>query len=209
MASGGLETAPKFIDSVYDRKGNLLYKNQDLRCDNCEIEGTPFVKHLTSRIIPEDINYQMTSLLVGAMKRGTGARSNILNKTIAGKTGTTNNCFDTWFIGFTPYITAGLYVGYDIPKSMGNRESGATISLPIFIDFMKEAVRDIENVEFPVPDTIVLKKNSDDDSNSSRGAFEAFRKKRRSVTADDTDIDNQKGQSTLDDIIDSFEINED
>ncbi|MDJ1407868.1 MAG: penicillin-binding protein 1A, partial [Candidatus Midichloria sp.] len=109
---------PKLIDSVYDRKGNLLYKDYDMKCINCisnDINSVPEIKYVSEPIISEDVNYQLTSLLNGAMRRGTGARSNILKKTLAGKTGTTNNSHDAWFIGFTPYITAGTYIGYDIP----------------------------------------------------------------------------------------------
>ncbi|WP_160162221.1 penicillin-binding protein 1A [Candidatus Midichloria mitochondrii] len=161
IASQGMETRPKLIDSVYDRKGNLLYKDYDMKCINCisnDINSVPEIKYVSEPIISEDVNYQLTSLLNGAMRRGTGARSNILKKTLAGKTGTTNNSHDAWFIGFTPYITAGTYIGYDIPRDMGQRETGSTVSLPIFIDFMQAAVNDLPDVSFKVPKNIILRK---------------------------------------------------
>ena len=161
IASQGMETVPKLIDSVYDRKGNLLYKNYDMRCTNCLSNNPnliPEIKYTSTKIIEEDLNYQMISLLNGVMKRGTGASSNVLKKTLAGKTGTTNNSFDTWFIGFTPYITAGIYVGYDIPKDMGKRETGGTVALPIFINFMQQAISEIKDVQFEVPKGITFKK---------------------------------------------------
>ncbi|WHQ46502.1 MAG: PBP1A family penicillin-binding protein [Candidatus Midichloria sp.] len=161
IASQGMETCPRLIDSVYDRKGNLLYKDYGTRCINCsstDIDSVPEIKYVSEPIISEDINYQLISLLNGAMRRGTGSRSNVLRKTLAGKTGTTNNSHDAWFIGFTPYITAGTYVGYDIPKDMGQRETGSTVSLPIFIDFMQAAVNDLPDVPFKVPENIILRK---------------------------------------------------
>lgn len=161
IASQGMETRPKLIDSVYDRKGNLLYKDYNMKCINCisnDINSVPEIKYVSEPIISEDVNYQLTSLLNGTMRRGTGARSNILKKTLAGKTGTTNNSHDAWFIGFTPYITAGTYIGYDIPRDMGQRETGSTVSLPIFIDFMQAAVNDLPDVSFKVPKNIILRK---------------------------------------------------
>ncbi|MDJ1407189.1 MAG: PBP1A family penicillin-binding protein [Candidatus Midichloria sp.] len=161
IASQGMETRPKLIDSVYDKKGNLLYKDYDMKCINCilnDINSVPEIKYVSEPIISEDVNYQLTSLLNGAMRRGTGARSNVLKKTLAGKTGTTNNSHDAWFIGFTPYVTAGTYIGYDIPRDMGQRETGSTVSLPIFIDFMQAAVNDLPDVPFKVPKNIILRK---------------------------------------------------
>ena len=220
MASQGMETRPKLIDSVYDRKDNLLYKNYDMSCINCLSDNPnliPEIKHSSIRVIEEDVNYQMISLLNGAMKRGTGAKSNILKKTLAGKTGTTNNSFDTWFIGFTPYITTGIYVGYDIPKDMGKRETGGTVALPIFINFMQKTTADMPDVKFEVPRGITFKKVNRysgqiiydyEEVDSKDVILEAFKNsdfpgKR---FANDCSNSNQKLGYNLHDIIESLEI---
>ena len=185
IASQGLEIKPKLIDSVYDRKGNLLYKNEDIvyNANMADSNTIPELQSKAIKIISEDLNYQITSMLNGAMERGTGAKANILKKTIAGKTGTTNNSQDAWFVGFTPYITAGIYVGYDIPKGMGRNESGATIALPIFIDFMSNTTNDLPNVDFAVPDSIKLNRINkdtgrilnDDEPSDGNTILEAFK----------------------------------
>jgi penicillin-binding protein 1A len=100
----------------------------------------------------------MVSLLNGVIQRGTGARATVLHKTLAGKTGTTNKNFDAWFIGFTPYVTVGSYVGYDNPKSMGRNATGATIALPIFVNFMQDAVAGLPDVNFAIPEGVYFKK---------------------------------------------------
>ncbi len=102
--------------------------------------------------------YQITSMLQGVVERGTAAKAKEVGKIIGGKTGTTNNSFDSWFVGFSPDLVMAVYVGFDIPKSLGSYETGASISLPIFIDFMKEALKNTPSTPFRVPSSVKLVK---------------------------------------------------
>ena len=95
--------------------------------------------------------YQMVSILQGVVQRGTGARLAQLGKNLAGKTGTTNDTKDAWYIGFSPDMVAGVYIGFDEPRTLGRVETGAAAALPVFYDFMKEALKDKPNLEFRVP----------------------------------------------------------
>jgi penicillin-binding protein 1A len=96
-------------------------------------------------------------MLEGVALRGTGARAHLeLQRSVAGKTGTTNDSNDTWFIGFTPDLVAGVFVGYDKPRTLGRKETGASVALPGFIDFMKNALKDKPNTPFRIPRGIQL-----------------------------------------------------
>ena len=108
----------------------------------------------TDQVISKETAYQITSMLEGVVKRGTGKKLKNLNLPIAGKTGTTNDNFDAWFIGSTSNLTIGVYVGYDNPKSLGKYETGSKAALPIFKKFVETAIykEDIKN--FKVPETI-------------------------------------------------------
>lgn len=165
IASGGLDSKPRLLESVYDRRGNLLYSDQEITCANCMISNTssntinyieklPQARYNNNRVIDKASNYQIISMLEGVVKNGTSAKAKQIGKTIAGKTGTSNNSFDTWYIGFTPYITVGIYVGFDTPRTLGSRETGATVALPIFINFMQQALKDIPDAKFQIPDNI-------------------------------------------------------
>jgi penicillin-binding protein 1A len=90
-------------------------------------------------------------MLEGVVQRGTGIRAKQLKKHLAGKTGTSNDSKDAWFIGFSPDIVCGVFVGFDAPKSLGNKEQGSSVALPIFINFMKQALADLDNKDFEVP----------------------------------------------------------
>ncbi|WP_339052177.1 PBP1A family penicillin-binding protein [Candidatus Lariskella endosymbiont of Epinotia ramella] len=171
VASGGLAVTPKLIESIYDRRGNMIYRSEDIICKSCtsdlissiadgsiyEDAELPDIEYPTYRLVDTDTNYQFVSLLEGAMRRGTGAKANVLGIPVAGKTGTTNDSFDAWFVGFTPYIIVGVYVGFDKPRTLGARETGSTVALPIFIDFMQKACAKMPALEFAVPDGIALK----------------------------------------------------
>ncbi|MDA0939100.1 MAG: PBP1A family penicillin-binding protein [Proteobacteria bacterium] len=151
IASHGISTEPSLIESVYDQDGNLLYRDYGV-----STKKGYYIEHAKTQIIQEDVNYQLISLLKGAVQNGTARRAKTINRTIGGKTGTTNNSFDTWFIGFSPYITVGIYTGFDMPKSMGQKETGATVALPIFNTFMKDLVQDLPDVDFAIPNGIEL-----------------------------------------------------
>jgi penicillin-binding protein 1A len=165
IANGGKYIEPHFIELIKDRKGNVIYKRDYTECPECknykiDVAGTPLPPGInkadTKIITDEATSYQVTSLLMGGIQRGTSVKAKHLTQIIAGKTGTTNKAKDTWFMGYTPKIVVGTYIGYDSPKSLGNRVSGATIALPVFVDFMKNGYGNVPPIEFPIPDSIRL-----------------------------------------------------
>ena len=95
-------------------------------------------------------------MLTGVVENGTGRRAKVVGKTLAGKTGTSNKSNDTWFIGFSPDLVAGVYIGYDAPQTLGHYENGAVTALPIFADFMKAALKEVEDKNFPIPDGVEI-----------------------------------------------------
>jgi penicillin-binding protein 1A len=152
IANGGYRIMPQYIEMIQDRNGNVIYKR-----DTYYKYGTNSIKYPINRmdIIDEATNYQMISFLEGVIERGSGVAARKLNSVIAGKTGTTNDSKDTWFMGFTPNIVVGTYVGYDIPKDMGKNATGTSVALPIFIDFMQNALKVYPSeVPFTVPSGI-------------------------------------------------------
>lgn len=100
--------------------------------------------------------YQMTSILEGVAVRGTGARLRALKRHLAGKTGTTNDNKDGWFMGFSPDLVVGTYVGFDEPRTLGRRETGAAVALPIFYNFMEQALKNQPDIPFRIPKGIKL-----------------------------------------------------
>jgi penicillin-binding protein 1A len=160
FASGGMQVIPKLIDRIHDRKGRIIYSTDLRQCRGCVAEddkevlathSIPNLKYRTFYTVDPLTNYKMVSLLQGVVERGTGRKALAVGKTLAGKTGTSNDSMDAWFVGFSPDLVCGIYVGYDNPKSLGQHESGATAALPIFVDFMKEALAEMPNKEFDVP----------------------------------------------------------
>ena len=159
IASGGKRVEPNFIDRVYDRKGKLIYssdKRKAVTVDEFNTSSPPELFYEYDQLIDENINYQMISILEGVVQRGTAVAARQLKRTLAGKTGTTNNSFDTWFVGFNPDIVVGVYVGFDAPRTLGQKESGSSLALPIFIDFIKEGLKNTEDRKFTIPEGIEL-----------------------------------------------------
>ena len=160
IVNGGKKIKPKLIQSVYDRKGKLIYTSEEKKCTNCiqlgdEIDyELPKIEEKEEFIIDKKLAYQMTSMLEGVVKRGTGKRIEELKIPLAGKTGTTNDNKDAWFIGFSPDIVVGVYVGYDIPKSLGYKETGSKVAVPIFKNFMEQALLKNNKIPFRVPSGI-------------------------------------------------------
>jgi penicillin-binding protein 1A len=141
FANQGLRMKPYFIDRILDRDGNLLEENRPRASD----------------AIRADTAYILTSLLRGVVERGTAARARRLGRPIAGKTGTTNDFTDAWFLGYEPSLAAGVWVGFDEKRnSLGRGETGAEAALPIWMDFWRAATADIPVEEFPIPGNIVF-----------------------------------------------------
>lgn len=161
IVNGGKKVTPYLIERIQDRTGKTIYKNDQYDCVECNQDvwndqQPPKIPDLREQIIDPLTAYQMTSILEGVAVRGTGARLRGLKRHLAGKTGTTNENKDAWFVGFSPDLVAGVYVGYDEPVSLGRVETGAAAALPIFYDFMKEALKDVPDSSFRMPNGIKL-----------------------------------------------------
>ncbi len=160
FVNGGLKVLPYLIEQIQDRYGKSLYKNNNVHCLGClaaHFDAEADVPEITDdreRVLDELSAYQMVSILQGVAVRGTGARLASLHKNLAGKTGTTNENKDAWFVGFSPDMVVGIYVGFDEPRTLGRIETGAAAALPIFYDFMQEALKNKPNLEFRVPQGI-------------------------------------------------------
>jgi penicillin-binding protein 1A len=162
FVNGGKLVKPIMIDRIQDSEGNTIFNNEKRKCINCEqisslSKNYPKIEDQFLQIFSKQTAYQMTSILEGAVQRGTGKSLKDLNLDLAGKTGTTNGNTDTWFIGFTSKLAIGVYVGFDNPKSLGRYETGAKTALPIFKSFVKNAVKKDEARPFKVADDILMR----------------------------------------------------
>ena len=156
IVNGGKRVPPYMIERIQDRKGRTIYKHEQTPCPECvakkwDNQQAPDFHVVREQVVDPMSAYQMTSILEGVATRGTGARLNGLHRHLAGKTGTTNETKDAWFVGFSPDLVAGVYVGYDEPESLGRAETGAYAALPIFYDFMAEALKDTPDTSFRIP----------------------------------------------------------
>lgn len=161
IVNGGKKVPPYMIERIQDRKGHTIYRHEQTPCQDCnaakwENQPAPDFQVVREQVVDPLSAYQMTSILEGVATRGTGARLNGLHRHVAGKTGTTNETKDAWFVGFTPDLVAGVYVGYDEPISLGRTETGAHAALPIFYDFMAEALKNTPDTNFRIPEGIKL-----------------------------------------------------
>jgi len=161
FVNGGKLIKPILIDRIQDGEGNTIINNENRKCINCDkISFTskefPKIKDNYKQIFSPQTAYQITSLLQGAVERGTGKKLKKLRLNLAGKTGTTNDNTDAWFIGFTSNLVIGVYVGMDNPKPLGKFETGSKAALPIFEQFIKKAIKKSEARPFKVPEDITL-----------------------------------------------------
>lgn len=157
FANGGERVEPTMVDRVQDRFGQTVYRHDDRNCVDCGIvslpEGeSPQIASNRERIMNAVTAYQLTSMMQGVVDRGTASRSINLPVPIAGKTGTTNDAKDVWFVGFSSNIVAGCYIGYDNPQSLGSGASGGGLCGPVFNEFMAEAIAEFGGGAFSVPD---------------------------------------------------------
>ncbi|MEE2760886.1 MAG: penicillin-binding protein 1A [Pseudomonadota bacterium] len=161
FVNGGKFIQPTLIDRIQDRHGNTIFKHDTRRCPKCRADawtGQAVPKGLDTRkkVTEPESAYQIVSMLQGVVERGTGRRIKSVGKPIAGKTGTTNKALDTWFVGFTPDLALGVFAGFDQPRSLGQREQGASVAAPVFRDFMAEALKGKPAIPFRVPTGIHL-----------------------------------------------------
>jgi penicillin-binding protein 1A len=157
LVNGGKRIDPTFIDRIQDRTGRTVYNHDTRPCANCgklirwDGQKVPTVPDNREKVGDEKTVYQMVSILEGVVKRGTGRRIAELGRPLAGKTGTTNDSKDAWFIGFSPDLVVGVFAGFDDPRTLGKKETGSSVAAPIFKQFMKEALADELPVPFRVP----------------------------------------------------------
>ena len=161
FVNGGKLINPIMIDRIQDSEGNTIFNNEKRKCLNCnEIsflsDEYPNIENEFPQIFSAETAYQMTSILEGAVLRGTGKKLKDLKLDIGGKTGTTNGNTDAWFIGFTSKLAIGVYVGSDNPKPLGKYETGAKTALPIFKNFIKNTIKKEEARPFKVANNIMM-----------------------------------------------------
>ena len=161
FVNGGKKIIPKLISRIQDRRGKTIYQEKSRQCIGCDKfinDGAdlPIIKNTNKIIISEETAYQMTSMLQGAVERGTAKKLRTLNVPLAGKTGTTNDNYDAWFIGFSSDILIGVYIGYDNPKTLGKNETGSKAALPIFKDFIENTLYKEDFKDFKIPEKIYL-----------------------------------------------------
>ena len=162
IVNGGKKITPIIIDRVQDRRGKTIFKSDLRKCTNCKLDNykdltnIPILTDERKQVTNPGSAYQMVSMLRGAVTRGTGKLINKLDKTLAGKTGTTNSNQDAWFVGFSSDLVVGVFVGFDNPAPLGKRETGSSVAAPIFRDFMSQALQKKPDIPFRRPTGIKL-----------------------------------------------------
>jgi penicillin-binding protein 1A len=158
LAAGGREVIPTFIDSVQDRDGHVVWRAGAGECDTCsDPAAPPPLVDTRKQIADPQSDFQLVTMMQGVVQRGTGVTAGAgLNRTIAGKTGTTQDFTDAWFAGFTPDLVTVVWAGFDTPNSLGNNETGAAVSAPIWHDFMAVALKSRPPLQFQAPPGVTL-----------------------------------------------------
>ncbi|MBN8828795.1 MAG: penicillin-binding protein 1A [Sphingobacteriia bacterium] len=162
FANYGKMVTPSLIDYIEDGSGKTIFNSYDGECIGCNlieankdtIDVKPFINRKDKIATDERTAYQMLSILQGVVERGTAQRAKSLNIPLFGKTGTTNDSKDVWFVGGNRDIIVGTYIGYDTPRDLGQRVTGSTLALPVFIDFMENIAKEYNETEFYVPEGI-------------------------------------------------------
>jgi len=160
LVNGGKRIMPTLIDRIQNRDGITVFKHDTRDCTDCMAmqwqgdEAVPQIIDNRESVTSPESAYQIVSILEGVVKRGTGRRVAAVGKPLAGKTGTTNEERDSWFMGFSPDLVTGVFVGFDTPIPLGRRETGSSVAAPIFRDFMKEALADKPATPFRIPDGV-------------------------------------------------------
>ncbi|MDR6660923.1 penicillin-binding protein 1A [Tardiphaga robiniae] len=162
FANGGRRVKSTLIDRIQDRYGHTIFKHDQRECRGCDApegwknQAEPQLVDRREQVLDAMTAYQITSMMEGVVQGGTATVLREVGKPIAGKTGTTNDEKDAWFIGFSPDVVVGIYVGYDKPRNLGNKATGGALAAPIAKDFMKLALADKPAVPFRVPAGIKL-----------------------------------------------------
>jgi penicillin-binding protein 1A len=158
LAMGGREVTPTLIDSVQDRDGHVIWSADGINCTGCDSAEQPPALSDTRKMIADPASvFQVVMMMQGVVQRGTGvAAAQGLNRQIAGKTGTTQDFNDAWFVGFTPDLVTAVWIGYDTPTSLGENETGGAIAAPVWHDFMAAALKNRPNLSFVPPPGVTI-----------------------------------------------------
>ncbi len=161
LVNGGKRIKPTLIDRIQDRNGRTIFRHDIRDCHKCRADSwiyqqPPQIPDRRDQITDAGSAYQVVAMLKGVVDRGTGKRVSAVGKPLAGKTGTTNRERDAWFLGFSPDLAVGVFVGFDTPLPLGRRETGSSVAAPIFRDFMSAALKDQPAVPFRIPPNIRL-----------------------------------------------------
>ena len=156
LVNGGRKIEPAFVEKIQDREGRTVYQRDARDCEACwddiwRSQAPPILPDRREVIADPRTTYQVVSMLEGVVQRGTGRALNVIGKPIGGKTGTTNDFRDAWFVGFTPDLVVATYVGFDQPKSLGKKEAGGRVAAPIVREFLAEVLNDKPAIPFRVP----------------------------------------------------------
>lgn len=161
LANGGKQIKPSLIDRIQDRYGKTIFKHEERTCDACVAtawldQGEPDVVDNREQVLDPMTSYQITSMMEGVVTRGTAASKVNLDRPTAGKTGTTNEEKDAWFVGYTADLVAGVFIGFDNPTPMGRGSTGGALAAPVFNEFMQAALEGTRPADFRVPDGMKL-----------------------------------------------------
>ena len=161
FVNGGKKIEPSLISRIQDRRGKTIFQVKNRKCIGCDKfidkkNSLPIIENTNANVLTEETAYQMSSILRGAVQRGTAKKLKTLNVPLAGKTGTTNNNYDAWFIGFSSDLVIGVYIGFDNPKTLGKYETGSKAALPVFKYFVENALFKEDFKDFKIPDNIFM-----------------------------------------------------
>ena len=156
LDNGGKQIKATFIDRIQDRYGRTIWRHDGRDCSSCAArewsnQKEPELGDDRKQVIDPMSAFQITNIMEGVVQSGTAQKLKVLKRPVAGKTGTTNDYKDAWFIGFTPDLTVGVYIGFDQPSSLGHGETGGNVAAPVVRDFMREALADVPPVPFRAP----------------------------------------------------------
>ena len=161
LVNGGKKITPTLIDRIQDRNGRTIFTHDKRFCDGCwpvqySNQDMPRLPDLREQIVDPVSAYQIVSILEGVVQRGTGRIVSAVGKPLAGKTGTSNDSYDVWFAGFSPDLVAVVFVGFDEPQSLGDKETGSSVAAPVFRDFMMGALKNKPATPFRIPPGVRL-----------------------------------------------------
>ena len=197
IANGGKKIRPNFIQSIYDRKGKLVFKSSNRSCDDCLIENfdkkinIPKILYTEELVIDSRIAYQVTSMMEGVVQRGTAIKLKDLGFPLAGKTGTTNKNKDAWFVGYSPDIVVGIYVGYDQPKTLGFKETGSSVAVPIFKNYSLYSDINKNKKPFKIPNGLTfinIDPKTGRPSNNENSIMEPFIKSSENILKNEINV---------------------